>query len=583
MPRSAPHTSHQPLEPAVPHTRPQKHTHTLAFVAPWECSRSVANIPRQPRDDVTVVLLESVAKGAALPWHRQKLVLLLSAMRHFAASLEGAGYRVIFRRAATYAEGLVDIAKETGASRVVATEGREQDMVEELERARALLEARHIALVLREDRGFMATRDEFARWTAGRREFRMEWFYRVMRRRHHILMEPDGTPAGGQWNYDAANRKPWPKAREVPSVWQVPPDATTRAQMHRVARWNGRWGSVDRFALPVTRVDARQWLERFVVERLPDFGPYEDAMVHGAPDLLHSTLSSILNVGLLHPREVIVRAERAYRDGQVSIASAEGFIRQILGWREYIRGMYWHQMPALRTANALGATLPLPRWFWAPDGEDYDRPDADKPDADKPLAARTTQSATPCTMRCLADTIRSVRDYGRVHHIARLMVQGNFATLLGVDPAALSRWFWSAFTDAYEWVELPNVVGMATWGDGGVLASKPYVASGAYINRMSDYCTGCRYDVKQRSGEAACPMNVLYWDFLARHRERFAQHPRLRMMLRHVDAMPPQELIGIRRAADNFRESLVYDAPFGPRPPVTVCEESSASDASSTR
>lgn len=532
-------------------TPPSSDSVTLAFVAPWECSRAVANIPRAPRDDVIVVLLESVAKGASLPWHRQKLVLLLSAMRHFAASLEAAGYRVMLRRAPSYAEGLRDLARETNAARVVASEGREQDMVDELARADALLRAEGVALTLREDRGFLATRADFSTWAAGRKEFRMEWFYREMRRKHGILMELDGQPSGGTWNFDHDNRKPWPKGRAVPAMWRSEPDTITREQMARVATWKGRWGSVHSFALPVTRADAKAWLERFIVERLPEFGPYEDALVHGAPDLLHSSLSSLINVGLLHPLEVVKRAERAYREGHVPIASAEGFIRQILGWREYMRGMYWQLTPALRTANALNATLPLPQWFWAPDGEAYD-------DRGAPGDA--------CGMRCLSDTIRQVRDHGRVHHIARLMVQCNFATLLGVEPAALSRWYWSAFTDAYEWVELPNVAGMGTWGDGGTLASKPYVASGAYIKRMSNYCAGCRYDVAKRTGDDACPMNTLYWDFLDRHRERFAAHPRMRMMLKHVEAMPAEEVATIRRQATAFRESLLYDN--GWRPPI---------------
>lgn len=522
---------------------------TLAFVAPWESSRAVANIPREPRSDVVVLLLESVAKGSSLPWHRQKLVLLLSSMQHFAASLEAAGYRVAYRRAASYAEGIAAAAAEFSADKVVATEGREQDMVDELDRARTLLEADARTLTLREDRGFLATREEFATWARGRKEYRMEFFYREMRRKHGILMEADGTPSGGQWNFDADNRKPWPKGRPAPEVWRVEPDAITRTQMERVRRWRNRWGSVDQFALPVTRADAKAWLDRFIAERLPEFGPYEDALVHGAPDLLHSTLSSILNVGLLHPLECVRKAEAAWRDGLVPIASAEGFIRQILGWREYIRGMYWHLMPGLRTANALNATRALPRWFWAPDGEAYDE-------------ARTTGDA--CEMRCLADTIRQVREYGRVHHIARLMVQCNIATLLGVEPAALSRWYWSAFTDAYEWVELPNVVGMGTWGDGGALASKPYVASGAYINRMSNYCGSCRYDVKQRTGPDACPVNVLYWDFLASHQPRFANHPRMRMMFVHVKNIAEPELVQIRTQAAAFREALQYDSTFAP-------------------
>lgn len=300
---------------------------TLAFVAPWECSRAVANIPRAPRDDVIIVLLESVAKGASLPWHRQKLVLILSAMQHFADALQRAGYTVRLERAPSYADGISRIARETGARRVVATEAREFDMHEELTRAHALLQAQSVELVLRPDRGFLATRDEFSAWANGRKEFRMEWFYREMRRKWNVLMEPSGKPAGGEWNFDTENRKPWPKGRAVPAPYHVEPDSMTRAQMARVARWSGRWGSVDSFGLPVTRRDAKAWLERFVVERLGEFGPYEDAIVNGEHELLHSSLSSIINVGLLHPLEVVQRAERAYRDGVVPIASAEGFIR----------------------------------------------------------------------------------------------------------------------------------------------------------------------------------------------------------------------------------------------------------------
>ena len=514
------------------------------FVAPWECSRAVAQLPTAPDPSLIACFIEAVDKGASLPWHRQKLVLVLSAMRHFADALLAAGYRVDYRTAASYEDGLAAAVQAHGATRVVATEGREWEMLDALHRAETLLKARGVTLELRADRGFMATRDDFTRWSAGKKELRMEFFYREMRRKHGILIEADGTPTGGAWNFDAENQKPWPKQKGVPDRMTFVPNATTRTIMERVRGWKDRWGAVDGFSLPVTRADAKQLLERFVAERLAEFGPYEDAMQDGHADLLHSTLASAINVGLLHPREVIARAERAYREGAAPLPSVEGFIRQILGWREYVRGIYWHLMPGLRQANALDAWLPLPMWFWAPDGEaGY---------ADAPAGAA-------CEMRCLSDTIRAVRDTGRVHHIPRLMVQANFATLLGVTPAALNRWFWAGFTDAYEWVTLPNVVGMATWGDGGVMASKPYVASGAYINRMSNYCGSCRYDVKARTGDDACPMNVLYWDFLARHRERFARHPRMAMMIRNLDRMEEAEIVQIRRSATAFRDSLAYD------------------------
>ena len=517
---------------------------TLIFVAPWECSRAVAQLPRSPDDSIIACFVESVEKGASMPWHRQKLVLILSAMRHFADALLTAGYRVDYRRAESYEAGILAAVAEHGATHVIATEGREQDMAESLARAGEALQSSGVLLEQRSDRGFLATRTDFARWAGKKKELRMEFFYREMRRKHAVLMEPDGKPTGADWNFDAENRKAWPKGKPVPARMTFEPDAITREIMARVEKWHGRWGSTDGFSLPVTRADAKAMLDTFIRERLPEFGPYEDAMQHGHADMLHSALSAAINVGLLHPREVLDRAEQAYRDGHVSLPSAEGFIRQILGWREYVRGIYWHAMPEMRTANALDAWLPLPMWFWAPDGE-------------AGYAGRA--ASAPCEMRCLHDTVRAVRDAGRVHHIPRLMVQSNFATLLGVTPAALSRWFWAGFTDGYEWVTLPNVVGMATWGDGGVMASKPYVSSGAYINRMSDYCGKCRYDVKKKTGDDACPFNILYWDFMARHRERFEKHPRMAMMIRNLDRMDQQDLVQIRRSASAFRDSLEYD------------------------
>ncbi|HYW51123.1 MAG TPA: cryptochrome/photolyase family protein, partial [Gemmatimonadaceae bacterium] len=408
---------------------------TLVFVAPWECSRAVAQLPRTPDDSIIACFVESVQKGASLPWHRQKLVLVLSAMRHFADALSAAGYRVDHRVAETYEDGIVAAVEEHGAVHVIATEGREQDMAESLERAAAMLEKRDVLLEQRQDRGFLASRTDFSRWAGKKKELRMEFFYREMRRKYGVLMEADGKPTGGDWNFDAENRKAWPKGKPVPERMTFTPDDVTRGIMARVEKWKGRWGSTAGFSLPVTRADAKLMLERFITERLPEFGPYEDAMQHGHADMLHSNLSAAINIGLLHPREVLDRAEQAYRDGHASLPSVEGFVRQILGWREYVRGIYWHQMPGMRSANALDAWLPLPMWFWAPDGES---------------GYEGRAASEPCGMRCLNDTVSAVRDTGRVHHIPRLMVQSNFATLLGVTPAALNRWFWAGFTDGYE-------------------------------------------------------------------------------------------------------------------------------------
>jgi deoxyribodipyrimidine photolyase-related protein len=509
---------------------------TITFVAPGEYSRALARLPKTPRDDVVVLLIESVQKGSALPWHRRKLVLVLSALRHFAAELIERGYRVDHRIAPSYRDGIVASAREHGSTRVVSTQGREWDIAEELAEARGQLAELGCELELHPDRGFFSTREDFAAWATGRKELRMEWFYRDRRRASGVLMEPDGKPTGGEWNYDAENRKPWPKGKPVPAPISFPPDAITQATMDQVAGWQGRWGRVEGFDLPVTRRQAKELLRHFVAERLDEFGPYEDAMVAGEYELLHSGLSSALNVGLLTPQEVVQAAEAAYRAGHASLASTEGFIRQILGWREFVYGYYWWAMPGLRTVNALEAKRSLPVWYWAPDGEQY---------------GGTT--APQCEMNCLSDSVRQVRDQGRVHHIPRLMVQSNFATLLGVEPAALSIWFWAAFTDAYEWVELPNVMGMATWADGGAMASKPYVSSGAYIDRMSNHCAGCRYDVKKRTGPDACPFNYLYWDFIGRNADRFAEHPRMGMMVRQFGKLAADEREKIAQSAADFK------------------------------
>ncbi len=543
---------------------------TLVFVAPWEASAAVARVPRRPNDAVVLCLVESIEMGARLPWHRQKLVLVLSAMRHFADELRAAGHRVDLRRAADFATGLAGAARAYGAARVVATRARDWYVAAEWDRLRAALGAAGVALDLREDRGFLSTPEEFAAFARRRGagggpgfrpgRFHQEDFYEATRRRYGVLLDARGGPEGGRWSYDRENRRAWPANRSVPPAWGVAPDALTRRVMARVARWGWTWGPAAGFALPVTRADALAWLDRFAAERLPEFGPYEDAMRHGEPDLLHSTLAPLLNVGLLEPLEVVRRAERAYRDGAAPLASVEGFVRQVLGWREYVRGMYWRLGPRFEQANALGADRELPRVFWWPDGEGRDASEDANNDAGgeagAPRPAGTPSADPSLRMRCLTDSVRQVRDRARVHHIPRLMVQANFATLLGVRPAALNRWFWAAFADGAHWVTTPNVVGMATWGDGGRVASKPYVASGAYVRRMSDYCRGCAFDSTKRVGEDACPLNVLYWDFLARHRARFGGHPRMRYAVEHLDRIPAGELGEVRRRAGEIREGV---------------------------
>jgi deoxyribodipyrimidine photolyase-related protein len=350
-----------------------------------------------------------------------------------------------------------------------------------------------------------------------------------MRRKHGVMLEPDGSPVGGQWNFDAENRKPWRGQPPEPDdrrpyhdhtlLWQTICDSGVQSL--------GEDASAD-FRWPLHRDEALDMLEAFIRDALPHFGDYQDAMSASAPRLFHSLLSFALNVKMLNPREVIAAAENAWRIGHAPLAAVEGFIRQILGWREYIRGVYWAHMPGYETANALEHQLPLPDWFWT---------------------GKTN-------MRCLAESIGNSLEYAHAHHIQRLMVIGNFALLAGLDPHALHRWYLGIYIDAFEWVELPNTLGMSQFADGGLLASKPYAASAAYIHRMSDYCRGCTYKRDRRTGPEACPYNALYWDFHLQHADRLSANPRIGMVYRNLAAMDASEIENIRSHAANLRADL---------------------------
>jgi deoxyribodipyrimidine photolyase-related protein len=356
----------------------------------------------------------------------------------------------------------------------------------------------------------------------------MEFFYREMRRETGLLMEGD-DPVGGKWNYDAENRAALPKGVVPPEPLRFAPDEITREVMALVAgRFGAHFGDVAGFAWPVTARQARAALEDFITHRLPRFGDYQDAMAAGQPTLFHALVSTSLNIGLLDPMEACRAAEDAWRDGRAPLNAVEGFIRQILGWREYVRGLYWQLMPGYAEHNALAAHRPLPAFYWG----------------------------APTSMRCMQQAIAQTRDLAYAHHIQRLMVTGNFALLAGLAPAEVNAWYLAVYADAFEWVELPNTHGMAIHADGGVLASKPYAASGAYINRMSDYCGGCAHDPKQATGPRACPFNALYWDFIARNADRFATNPRMAMPLRTLAKMDPRKVAGLRAEAARFLATL---------------------------
>ncbi|WP_295373534.1 cryptochrome/photolyase family protein [uncultured Pseudacidovorax sp.] len=467
------------------------------------------------------VWMAEVDDEASHVWSIQpRIAIFLAAMRHFAQALVKAGRTVHYtrldgegNRGSLAAE--LELAIRTHRPQcLVMTAPGEHRVLKALQ---AVAAAEGVPLEIREDRHFFCTVREFAAHARGRRQLRMEFFYREQRRRHGVLMDGD-EPVGGQWNYDADNRAAFGKAGpgRVPEAPAFRPDPLTQDVLDMVAaRFADRPGNLANFAWPVTRAQALEALDDFVRHRLVDFGHWQDAMWPGEPWLWHSRLSAAMNLKLLHPREVVEAAEKAYRAGHVPLASAEGFIRQILGWREYVRGIYWTRMPRYLELNALGAREPLPGFYWTGD--------------------------TP--MACLADAVGQTLEHGYAHHIQRLMVTGLYALLLGVEPQQVHAWYLAVYVDAVEWVELPNTLGMSQFGDGGLMGSKPYVATGRYIERMSagSLCGRCRFKPAERLGDDACPFTTLYWDFLVRHEERLASNPRMTLQLRNLQRLDADE------------------------------------------
>jgi deoxyribodipyrimidine photolyase-related protein len=504
---------------------------TLRVVLGDQCSDSLASLDGFAPGDV-VLMAEVRAECTYVRHHQQKIVLVLSAMRHLAERLRARGVEVAYSRlddpanTHTLAGEVARVAKAVRATRIVATHPGEWRVLQDM---KGWGEATRLPVEIRDDTRFLCTLDRFSAWAGTRKQLRMEFFYREMRRDTGILMEAPDEPTGGQWNFDHDNREPLPRDIRAPAPRRFAPDAITREVMDLVAQEFGdHFGALDSFAWPVTAEQARAALDDFVARRLPDFGRFQDAMAEGEPTLFHALIGAALNVGILDPREACAAAERAYRDGSAPLNAVEGFVRQILGWREYVRGLYWLRMPAYRDTNALEATRPLPGFYWSGETD----------------------------MACLRAAIGQTRDLAYAHHIQRLMVTGNFALLAGLDPRAVNEWYMVVYADAYEWVELPNTHGMALFADGGVMASKPYAASGAYINRMSDHCRGCAFDVKRATGARACPFNYLYWDFIARHAERLARNPRMAMPLRTLAKMDPKKVQAMRAEAAAFLDGM---------------------------
>lgn len=478
-----------------------------------------------------VVWMAEVAEESKHVWtHKARIAIFLSGMRHFAKSIRRKNFSISYRklddkvnRGSLSKELEFSVADLCPRKLVVVQPGEWRV----LEIIRKCAERAGIEVDLRADRHFFSTPEEFADHAKGRKQLRLEYFYREMRRKHSVLMN-GSDPEGGKWNYDADNRGSFGKEgpTNLPEQKQYRHDKTTKEVLDLVEhKFTEHPGRLDDFDWPVTTHQAEGELKDFIENRLASFGEYQDAMWTDEPYLYHSRLSAALNLKLLDPRDVIEEATVAYRAGKAPLNSVEGFIRQILGWREYVRGIYWLYMPEYLQRNTLNAKQSLPEFYWTGETD----------------------------MHCLSQAIGQTLNYGYAHHIQRLMVTGLFALLLGVDPKQVHEWYLAVYVDAVEWVELPNSLGMSQFADDGVMASKPYVATGKYIQRMSNYCSNCCYDPSKATGENACPFTTLYWDFLVRHKELLAGNNRMSMQLRNVDRKKPEELKEIRQKASRLR------------------------------
>ena len=480
----------------------------LVLVLGDQLTETLSALAQADKARDTVVMAEVADEAAYVRHHPKKIALIFAAMRKFAHALEQDGWKVVYTQlddtdnAGSIVGELLRRAAQTGASEVLATEPGEWRLIDKLKYA-------PLKVHLLPDDRFLATHAEFEAWAEGRKALRMEYFYREMRRKTGLLMEGD-QPAGGKWNFDHDNRKAAPEDVTVDGPLRFDPDATTREVLELVqARFGDNFGALEPFWFATTRAEALQALDHFITNALPRFGDYQDAMLNENEFLYHAILSPYLNIGLLNVTEICEAAANAYAAGHAPINAAEGFIRQIIGWREYVRGIYFLEGPDYTARNILGHDRDLPWFYWG--GE--------------------------TRMNCVAKAVGQTRTQAYAHHIQRLMVTGNFALLAGIDPAQVHEWYLAVYADAFEWVEAPNTIGMSQFADGGVIASKPYVSSGAYINRMSDHCKSCHYSVSAKTGDTACPFNLLYWHFLDRHRDRFSNNPRMGNMYRTWDRM----------------------------------------------
>ncbi|WP_434054167.1 MAG: cryptochrome/photolyase family protein [Roseibium sp.] len=503
----------------------------LILILGDQLTPAISSLLGADRERDRVMMVEVQEETTYVRHHKKKIAFVLSAMRHFARELREDGWQVDYVKLdddantgsfrGEVARACAALAPET----LIVTEPGEWRVRADIS---SWQELTGVPVELREDTRFIISGAGFRAWAADRKQLRMEHFYREMRLKTDLLME-NGKPAGGKWNYDADNRKPARTDLFMPQPARCSPDEITREVLDLVgARFGDHVGTLEPFWFAVTRRDAEAAFDLFLKEALAGFGTYQDAMLTGEKFLYHSVISAYLNAGLLDPLDLCRKVEAAYEKGNAPLNAAEGYIRQILGWREYVRGIYWLKMPDYAGSNAFGASRSLPGFYWT--GE--------------------------TGMRCLAEAVGQTIEEAYAHHIQRLMITGNFALLAGVDPHEVHEWYLAVYADAYEWVELPNTIGMSQFADGGLLASKPYVSSGNYINKMSDYCGDCSYDVRLKTGKAACPFNALYWAFLERNRDVLKGNPRLGQPYATWNRMAPEKQAEYLESAANFLERL---------------------------
>jgi len=505
---------------------------TLRLVLGDQLSHNISSLQNCDKANDTVLMAEVLDEATYVKHHKKKIAFIFSAMRHFAAELKGNGYNVNYTKLddsnntnSFYSE-VKRLAKQHKITKIIVTEPGEYRVLQDMQTWQQKL---GIKVNIKPDKRFLSSHQEFADWADNRKALRMEYFYRQMRIKHNILMQGD-KPEGGKWNYDSDNRNPPKQGLNIPKTYCNKPDDITQNVLDLVeAKFANHFGDLQPFNFAVNRSQALQALTKFIDERLKYFGTYQDAMIEDEPFMYHSHISFYLNCGLLEPLECIKAAEYAYYNGTAPLNAVEGFIRQILGWREYVRGIYWLKMPQYKQLNFFDAKRNLPQFYW---------------DADTKL-------------NCLKQCVNETKQNAYAHHIQRLMVLGNFALVAGIDPAQVNEWFMIVYADAYEWVELPNVHGMILFADGGYLASKPYAAGGAYINKMSNYCKNCEYSVTTKNGPKACPFNYLYWDFLSRNRDKLASNHRIGMMYKTYDRMSDDKKKAIAQDSQKFLKSIV--------------------------